>query len=87
MPTWRDWLSPDFSGRGLSEQEIRDSLYVQRWSSLLGNGRLRALAEKYHVAFIFYPHYEMQRFLSLFPQGDEAVVIADFAHYDVQQLL
>lgn len=87
MPTWRDWLSPDFHGDGLSAQAIQESRYFQAWSALLRSERLRTLAEQYQVSFIFYPHYEMQRFLDLFPQGNDAVVIADFTHYDVQNLL
>lgn len=87
MPTWRDWLSPDFNGSGLSAQDIQSSPYFQKWTSFLKNEQLQALAQKYGVSFIFYPHYEMQRFLDLFPKGNDAVVIADFAHYDVQTLL
>ena len=87
MPTWRGWLSPDFHGDGLSAQAIQESRYFQAWSALLRSERLRTLAEQYQVSFIFYPHYEMQRFLDLFPQGNDAVVIADFTHYDVQNLL
>lgn len=87
MPTWRDWLSPDFNGSGLSAHEIQDSLYFQKWTSFLKNEQLQVLARKYSVTFIFYPHYEMQRFLNLFPKGNETVVIADFVHYDVQSLL
>lgn len=87
MPTWRDWLSPDFNGTGLSAQEIQSSPYVQKWTSFLNSERLQVLAREHGVSFIFYPHYEMQRFLDLFPKGNDAVVIADFAHYDVQTLL
>lgn len=87
MPTWRKWLSPDFNDSGLSVQEIQSSPYVQKWTSFLKNERLQVLAREHGVSFIFYPHYEMQRFLDLFPKGNDAVVIADFAHYDVQTLL
>ena len=87
MPTWRDWLSPDFHGSDLSAQDVEQSLYVQRWRAFLKNKQLRILAQKYGVSFVFYPHYEMQRFLSLFSGVSDCVAIADFAHFDVQQLL
>lgn len=87
MPTWRDWLSPNFSGNGLSERDVEHSIYVQRWSALLKNERIQALAKKYNVQFVFYPHYEMQPFLHLFGEGNDQIAFADFAHYDVQNLL
>ena len=87
MPTWRDWLSPNFSGNGLSERDVEHSIYVQRWSALLKNERIQALAKKYNVQFVFYPHYEMQPFLHLFREENDQIAFADFAHYDVQNLL
>lgn len=87
MPTWRDWLSPNFSGSKLSEKDVEHSIYVQRWSALLKNDRIRTLAKKYNVQFVFYPHFEMQPFLHLFGEGNDQVIFADFAHYDVQNLL
>lgn len=85
MPTWRDWLSPDF--RNVTIQNVENSLYIQRWNAFLKNDRIRVLAQKYDVSFVFYPHYEMQRFLHLFMSDSESIVIADFEHFDVQQLL
>lgn len=87
MPTWRDWLSPSFSGSKLSETDVEHSIYVQKWSALLKNDRIRALAKKFNVQFVFYPHYEMQPFLHLFGKGDKQIILADFAHFDVQNLL
>ncbi|MGN0996566.1 MAG: CDP-glycerol glycerophosphotransferase family protein [Candidatus Ventricola sp.] len=87
MPTWRDWLSPHYQGRGPEPRRMEDSLYVQKWKAVLGNGRLGELAGQYGVSFVFYPHYEMQPFLRLFEQESPQVTLADFTHYDVQQLL
>lgn len=87
MPTWRDWLSPDFSGASATLQDIENSHYFQGWNALLKDKQIDFLARKYDVTFVFYPHYEMQRYLHLFVRGSEKLKIADFAHYDVQQLL
>ena len=87
MPTWRDWLSPDFRGANLMQQDVEKSSYIQNWRAFLSNHHLEEMAKKYHVQFVFYPHYEMQRFLHLFGQPQEGVIFADFAHFDVQQLL
>lgn len=85
MPTWRRWLTKKIATTTL--EDVQNSVYLKSWSSFLQNKRLEELAEQYSIQFVFYPHYEMQSFLELFPQGSEHVVIADFAHYDVQQLL
>lgn len=85
MPTWRSWLTKDVREGIL--QDVQCSTYIKSWSSLLKNRKLQELALKYDVQFIFYPHFETQPFLDLFPQGNAHVVIADFDHYDVQQLL
>ena len=87
MPTWRDWLSPNFHGRGRSLQSIESSSYVQRWKAFLENKKLEELEQKYQVSFVFYPHYEMQPFLHLFRAEGKHIILADFAHFDVQQLL
>lgn len=84
MPTWRRWLVFD---KNTSDKEMMESSYFRHWSSLLQNGRLAEIARKYHVQFVFYPHHEIQRYISRFSAASQDTVIADFAHYDVQQLL
>lgn len=84
MPTWRKWL---VFGLGVNENDVASSNYVACWQSLLNDDRLEQLGEKYNIQFVFYPHYEMQRYLSYFASRNKHVVIADFDHYDVQQLL
>lgn len=89
MPTWREWLSPNFNFHATKHdiQNVKNSRYIQAWKSLIGSDRLQKLAQEYHVSFVFYPHYEMQPYLKFFAQENSCVTIADFAHYDVQTLL
>ena len=87
MPTWRDWLSPNFHGKKIDSKVVIDSSFFHHWNSLLTSPRLGELAQKYDVSFVFYPHYEMQPFLNLYEAGNASIVLADFEHYDVQQLL
>lgn len=81
MPTWRNYLS------SVDTNEIRNSIYVQKWNEVLQDKALNELAETYDIKFIFYPHYEMQKHLQVFQSNNSNVVIADFEHYDVQTLL
>ena len=81
MPTWRGYLT------GITEEKLKASDYVTRWNAVLQDPQLLAALKKTGKTMVFYPHYEMQKNLHLFSSSDESVVIADFAHYDVQQLL
>lgn len=81
MPTWRKYLS------GMNKDEFTRSEYFSAWSGLLNDSRLTSLLRENEIKLIFYPHYEMQKFVNCFSSDDENVIIADFNKYDVQQLL
>lgn len=84
MPTWRKWLESDVDA---SEMKMLESRYFQCWCGLLRNKKLAVLSEKYGVKFIFYPHYEVQKYIHRFETASQNIILADFEHYDVQQLL
>lgn len=82
MPTWRMFLGND------TEQELAESDYVTKWNAVLRDSRLLTALKRRGKTLIFYPHYEVQKnYLHLFSSNNPSVVIADFDHYDVQQLL
>ena len=81
MPTFRKWL------QGIDRKEFVESEYYQRWDALLHNVELQHLLEITDMRIVFYPHYEIQKFVDCFTSYSSRVEIADFNHYDVQQLL
>ena len=82
MPTWRMFLGNS------TEKELAESEYVTKWNAVLKDVRLLAALKRHNKTLVFYPHYEVQKhYLHLFSSNDSSVVIADFDHYDVQQLL
>ncbi|MBR4728058.1 MAG: CDP-glycerol glycerophosphotransferase family protein [Clostridia bacterium] len=83
MPTWRKSLARmAYSGKSIADTE-----FIRRWNSLLNNRTLLDAAEQAGVDILFYPHYELQKFLGLFSSAGKNVTIADALHYDVQPLL
>ena len=58
-----------------------------KWNAVLNNPELCSLLEANDLELIFYPHYEMQKYVSCFKSQSQYIKIADFTHYDVQQLL
>ena len=81
MPTWRMYFNNQ------TDEEIEQSVYVKAWNDILSDGRLIEKLKERNLTLFFYPHYEMQKHISLFKSSSEHVVIADFASYDVQDLL
>ena len=70
-----------------TKEELAASEYVTRWNGILQNRQLIDALNKEGYTLVFYPHFEMQKNIHMFSSIDPAVVIADFAHFDVQQLL
>lgn len=80
MPTWRKWVNAD------SIEDFKKSEYFLRYQSLISNKILNTALKQYGYTMIFYPHYEIQKFISAF-SATENIKIGDFKGYDVQTLL
>ena len=81
MPTWRSNL------RTCKKAAFLESEYFKEYNSFLNCSELEELLEKYDYELIYYPHYEIQRFVDCFTTSSDRVKIADFKHNDVQELL
>ncbi len=81
MPTWRYYLM------GASEEQLRSSMYYEHWNRLMLDRSLQDSLEYFDMQLIFYPHYEIQEYISCFETESSRIKIADFNHYDVQTLL
>ena len=81
MPTWRKFLSNQ------NEKEFQESNYYQTYNNLLNNDELYCVLKATGYKLIFYPHYEVQKFLHLFSINNDVIELASFNDFDVQQLL
>ena len=81
MPTWRSKL------RTCTQSTFEQSEYFQQYNDFLNSPELAALLEEKDYELVFYPYYEVQRFLDSFDTKIERVRIADFKNNDVQELL
>ena len=81
MPTFRKWL------QGISLNEFLDSEYFMKWNAVLNDPELCSLLKAYDLELVFYPHYEIQKYVSYFKSESQYIKIAGFNNYDVQQLL
>ena len=81
MPTWRSNL------RSCTKSTFLQSDFFKTFNAFLNSKELFSLLDEYDYDLIYYPHYEIQRFLSCFEAGHPRIKIADFKNNDVQELL
>lgn len=89
MPTWRKWIGMTNKDSN-SEKDISNfikSEYYNTYKSLLTNKKLNDLLEENNYNLIFYPHPEMQRFISLFNSESRRIIIANRKEENLQSLL
>jgi len=90
MPTWRSYLVNKNVMKKNQESLIEtfnQSAYFKHLNSFLNNEKLLKLLEENDIELIFYPHFEVQKSLSLFTFASHKIVVAKKEEYDVQQLL
>ncbi|MBR2376585.1 MAG: CDP-glycerol glycerophosphotransferase family protein [Clostridia bacterium] len=85
MPSWRNWLGRE--SKENKNQDFTESNYFKYWNSFLNSEKLDKLLKKHGKRILFYPHRNMQKFLSFFSTNSENVIIADWTKYDIQSLL
>lgn len=89
MPTWREWIADEDYRLQLYEgtTNIQETTYFKKWREFIESPEIERLSNKYGVKFIFFPHRNMQRYLSCFPKSNQFIEVADANKYDVQELL
>lgn len=89
MPTWREWIADE--DKRLEKYEgtkiISETNYFVSWIEFIKSNKLRELAQKYNVHFVFFPHRNMQKYLRIFPKSNEYIEIVGADEYDVQDLM
>lgn len=90
MPTWRKWI-PSMTWAQYNDEECKqiflNSEYYKTFNNFINNDELINLLEENNMELIFYPHFEMQRYIDLFKSKSNKIMIARKDDYDVQTLL
>lgn len=82
MPTWRT-----YAVEGKSVEEFLQTDYYRRWQEVISSPELERILEKYDYKAVFYPHFEVQRFIDTFHTDNIRVKIAMLGQADIQTLL
>lgn len=86
MPTWRNWLGRETNSFG-EKYEFVDTDFYKNWNSLLSNKKLIKYIEDNNYEICFYPHINMQKYLSNFEQKSKNIKILSANDIDIQDLL
>lgn len=81
MPTWRMYIS------GMSGQEFIKSEYYKKISGFLNNKRLEEILERNGYKMVFYPHHEIQPYLSAFQILSKYIEFNSEQNCDLQTLM
>lgn len=84
MPTYRNWLGGHTT---VSNEIFKRSSFYKTWKSILNNDELNAWLVRKNYKIIFYPHRQMQNFVTLFSVDSNNVEVATKNDYDIQDLL
>lgn len=84
MPTWRSWIQ-----NCKNDDEFKNTEYFIQYNELINSEETKNLLEFYDLNLIFYPHYEIQKYIHCFENKIEnpRIKIASKSEYDVQNLL
>lgn len=82
IPTWRRWFELEND-----EQTFKNSEYFERWNSFINDTNLKKFLEEENFELIFYPHYQMKKFIKYFNVESKNIKIVIKDDIDIQQLL
>lgn len=89
MPTWRNWIGlPTKKSYEIENiKSFENTEYFQKCNELINNKDIIDFLEKNNLKLYFYPHRNMQKYISLFKSKSSNVIIADRNKYDIQDLI
>lgn len=88
MPTWRQWIVKGVETEGIEGTEsFEDTDYYKGWSEFLKSDKLDKILKKYNKKLLFYPHRNMQKYISSFEAKSENITICNWENNDIQEVL
>lgn len=89
MPSWREWIV-DKTSKAFELDDVSsftNTEYYQAWNQFINSDGIATILEENDLQLIFYPHRNMQPYLSEFKTSSPRITIANWQNYDVQTLL
>ena len=89
MPSWREWIV-DKTSKAYDLDDMtsfKTTEYYQAWNQFINSEKIASILEENDLQLVFYPHRNMQPYLSEFTTNSDRITIANWEKYDVQTLL
>lgn len=81
MPTWRTYLF------GVSKEKFINSEFYKFYNKLLNDEKIIQELKNNKLELIFYPHYEIQKYINNFEVKNSRIKLGTKEKYDIQELL
>lgn len=82
MPTWRKWLGDNYN-KVFAVNDFKDTQYYDRWNTVMNDESFIKFIEEKNIKVYFYPHNQMQKFLSDFKTHSKNIEIVSM-NKDIQ---
>ena len=89
IPSWREWIGSKNEYSKIYEDTSRfeNTEYYRKYQSLINNLMLEKILEENNVELVFYPHRNMQQYISSFSTSCNRIRIANNKTSDIRELL
>jgi len=85
MPTWRSWLGRE-TNRLSKQESFTETEFFKNWNGLLNDKDFISFVEANNITVKFYPHINMQKYLSCFQPGSSNIELVS-TDTDIQKVL
>ncbi len=89
MPSWREWIASknEYSKEFEDTSDFKNTEYFQKYQELINHKGLAALLADNGITLYFYPHRNMQKYISCFSTDCDNIKIVDNKNSDIRRLL
>ncbi len=89
MPSWREWIASknEYSKEFEDTSDFTYTEYYKKYQEFINSKELDSLLKKHGITMYFYPHRNMQKYLSCFSTESENIIIVDNKTSDIRELL
>lgn len=89
IPSWREWIGSknEYSKVYEDTSRFEKTEYYKKYQSLINNPLLEEILEKNNLELVFYPHRNMQQYISSFSTCCDKIRIVDNKTSDIRELL
>lgn len=89
IPSWREWIASknEYSNKYEDVSKFTNTEYYKKYQELINDAELKDFLEQNDLTMYFYPHRNMQKYISDFTTGSNNIKIVNNKNMDIRQLL